>query len=142
MAPTLPLGANLSLPGIAQLAAEFLDRLNMHEVTLAGNDTGGALAPPLMAEDAARVARVVLVSCNAFGNFPPGLTGKTLVLSGKLSPAMVGPFMQQLRLRPTRRLPIAFGWLTKRGDGATDRRLRPVMTRPEIRRDAVRTDAA
>src|SRR6266566_1435627 len=70
VAPTLPLGANLSLPGIAQLAAEFLDRLNMHEVTLAGNDTGGALAPPLMAEDAARVARVVLVSCNAFGNFP------------------------------------------------------------------------
>ncbi len=124
VAPTLPLGANLSLPGIAQLAAEFLDRLNMHEVTLAGNDTGGALAPPLMAEDAARVARVVLVSCNAFGNFPPGLTGKTLVLSGKLSPAMVGPFMQQLRLRPTRRLPM------------------PVMTRPEIRRDAVRTDAA
>ena len=36
---------------------------------------------------------------------------------GKLSPAMFGLFMQQLRLRPARRLPIAFGWLTKRGDG-------------------------
>ncbi len=142
VAPTLPLGADLSLPGIAQLAAEFLDRLNMDEVTLVGNDTGGALAQLLMAEDAARVARVVLVSCNAFGNFPPGLTGKTLVLSGKLSPAMFGLFMQQLRLRPARRLPIAFGWLTKRGGGATVRWLRPVMTRPEIRRDAVRTDAA
>ncbi len=116
MAPTLPLGANLSLPGIARLAAEFLDRLNMDEVTLAGNDTGGALAQLLMAEDAARVARLVLVSCNAFGNFPPGLTGKTLVLSGRLFPAMVGLFVQ-LRLRPARRLPIAFGWLTKRGDG-------------------------
>jgi len=56
VAPTLPLGANLSLPGIARLAAEFLDRLNMDEVTLAGNDTGGALAQLLMAEDAARVA--------------------------------------------------------------------------------------
>jgi pimeloyl-ACP methyl ester carboxylesterase len=82
---------------------EFLDRLNMHEVTLVGNDTGGALAPPVMAEDTARVARLVLVSCNAFDNFPPGLTGKTPVLSGKLSPAMFGLFMQQLRLRPTRR---------------------------------------
>jgi len=59
----------------------------------------------------------VLVSCNAFGNFPPRLTGKTLVLSGKLSPAMFGLFVQQLRLRSARRLPIAFGWLTKRGDG-------------------------
>ena len=96
MAPTLPLGANLSLPGIARLAAEFLDRLNMDEVTLAGNDTGGALAQLLMAEDAARVARLVLVSCNALGNFPRRLTGKTLVLSGKLSPAMFGLFVQQL----------------------------------------------
>jgi pimeloyl-ACP methyl ester carboxylesterase len=107
--------------GIAQLAAEFLDRLNMDEVTLVGNDTGGALAPPLMAGDAACVARVALVSCNAFENFPPGLTGKTPVLSGKLSPAMVGLFMQQLWLRPARRLPIAFGWLTKRGDRTTVR---------------------
>jgi choline dehydrogenase-like flavoprotein len=52
VAPTLPLGADLSLPGIARLVAEFLDRLNMHEVTLVGNDTGGALAQLLMAEDA------------------------------------------------------------------------------------------
>lgn len=139
VAPALPLGADLPLPGIARLVAEFLDRLNMHEVTLVGNDTGGALAQLLMAEDA---ARVVLVSCNAFDNFPPRLTGKTLMLSGKLSPAMFGLFMKQLRLRPARRLPIAFGWPTKRGDGATVRWLRPVMTRPEIRRDAVRTDAA
>src|SRR6266536_2256958 len=42
VAPTLPLGADLSLPGIARVVAEFLDRLNMHEVTLVGNDTGGA----------------------------------------------------------------------------------------------------
>ena len=46
--------------------------------------------------------------------------------------------MQQLRLRAVRRLPIAFGWLTKRGDAATARWIRPVLTRPEIRRDTVR----
>ena len=114
-------GGDPSLPGIARLVAEFPGRLNMHEVTLVGNDTGGALAQLLMAEDAARVARVALVSCNAFDNFPPGLTGKTLVLSGKLSSAMFGLFVQQLRLRPARRLPIAFSWLTKRGGEATVR---------------------
>ena len=52
IAPTLPLGshrhqvragADLSLPGIARLAGEFLDRLDLHDVTLVGNDTGGAL---------------------------------------------------------------------------------------------------
>ena len=61
----------------------------------------------------------MLVSCDAFENFPPGLTGKTLVLTGKLSPAIFGLFMQQMRLRPLRRLPIAFGWLTMRGDAVT-----------------------
>jgi pimeloyl-ACP methyl ester carboxylesterase len=80
----------------------------------------------------------VLVSCDAFDNFPPGLTGKTLVASGKLPPALFGLFMQQLRVRPLRRLPLAFGWLTKRGDAATARWIRPVLTQREIRRDTTR----
>jgi pimeloyl-ACP methyl ester carboxylesterase len=147
LAPTLPLGAHrhamhadadLSLPGIARLAAEFLDRLGLHDVTLAGNDTGGALVQLLMAAGADRAGRVVLASCEAFDNFPPGLTGKALVLSGKLPPPLFGLFMQQMRLRPLRRMPAAFGWLTRRGDAATARWLRPVLTQPEIRRDAVR----
>ncbi|MGI8418671.1 MAG: alpha/beta fold hydrolase [Nakamurella sp.] len=141
--PTLPLGAHrhpmhadtdLSLPGIAGLLAEFLDRLDLRDATLVGNDTGGAIAP----DGAARVGRVVLASCDAFDNFPPGLTGKTLALTGKLSPRLFGLFMQQLRLRMVRRLPIAFGWLTKRGDAATVRWLQPLLTQPEIRRDTVR----
>jgi pimeloyl-ACP methyl ester carboxylesterase len=91
-----------------------------------------------MRDGAARAGRVVLASCDAFDNFPPGLTGKTLVLTGKLPPRMFGLFMQQMRIRPLRRLPIAFGWLTKRGDAAVTRWMKPVLTRPEIRRDAVR----
>jgi pimeloyl-ACP methyl ester carboxylesterase len=145
--PTLPLGAHrlpvhadadLSLPGIARLVAEFLDRLDLQDVTLVGNDTGGALVQLLIGDRASRVGRAVLVSCEAFDNFPPGLTGKTIALTGKLSPRMFGLFMQQMRLRAVRRLPIAFGWLTIRGDSATARWMKPVMKQPEIRRDAVR----
>jgi len=80
----------------------------------------------------------VLVSCEAFDNLPPGLTGKTLSLISKLSPAFLGVFLQQLRLRPLRRLPITFGWLTKRGDAATTRWLHPVLRDAAIRRDVVR----
>src|SRR5438105_4384301 len=147
IAPTLPLGghrlamrpdADLSLRRIARLVTEFLDRLDLHDVTLVGNDTGGALVQLLMSDGNARVGRAVLVSCDAFDNFPPGLTGKTLLLSGKLPLPLFGLFMQQMRLRAVRRLPIAFGWLTKRGDAATARWMRPVLTQPEIRRDAVR----
>ena len=145
--PTLPLGAHrhpmradadLSLPGIARLVAEFLERLDLRDVTLVGNDTGGALVQLVIRDGAARVGRVVLVSCDAFDNFPPGLTGKTLVLTGKLSPGAFGVFMQQMRLRPVRRLPIAFGWLTRRGDAATARWMKPVLSSAGIRRDAVR----
>ncbi|MFF0035862.1 alpha/beta fold hydrolase [Streptomyces mirabilis] len=148
VAPTLPLGAHrhgmradadLSLPGVARLVAEFLDRLDLRDVVLVGNDTGGALVQFMMVDGAARAAGVVLVSCDAFDNFPPGLTGRTLVLSGRLPPRLFGMFMQQMRLRPLRRMPVAFGWLTLRGDAATARWIRPVLERPEIRRDAVRT---
>ncbi|KDN24222.1 alpha/beta fold hydrolase [Amycolatopsis rifamycinica] len=145
--PTLPLGAHrlpmradadLSMPGLARLLAEFLERLDLREVTLVGVDTGGALVQLLMADDAPRVGRVVLASCDAFDNFPPGLTGKTLFLTGKLSPSLFGAFMQQLRLRAVRRLPIAFGWLTKRGDAAAARWIRPLLSQAAIRRDTVR----
>jgi pimeloyl-ACP methyl ester carboxylesterase len=147
IAPTLPLGAHrhamragadLSLPGIARLVAELVDRLGLRDVTLVGNDTGGALVQLLMSDGTAGVDRVVLASCDAFDNFPPGLTGRALMLTGKLPPAMFGLFMQQMRLRAVRRLPVAFGWLTRRGDAATARWIKPVMTQPEIRRDAVR----
>ena len=145
VAPTLPLGAHrhpvsgdLSLPAIARLVEEFLDRLDLHDVTLVGNDTGGALVQLVLAGKAERVGRAVLVSCEAFDNVPPGLTGKVLVLSGRLSPQLFGAFMQQLRLRAVRRSPIAFGWLTKRGDAVTAGWIRPVLTSPAIRRDTVR----
>ena len=145
IAPTLPLGAHrhpisgdLSLPAIARLVEEFLDRLDLHDVTLVGNDTGGALVQLVLAGKPERVARAVLVSCEAFDNVPPGLTGKVLLLSGRLSPRLFGAFMQQLRLRAVRRLPIAFGWLTKRGDATTARWIRPVLTSQQIRRDTVR----
>jgi pimeloyl-ACP methyl ester carboxylesterase len=146
IAPTLPLGAHriavsddagLSLRGVARLVAEFIQRLDLHDVILVGNDTGGAIVQLLAAERADLVGGIVLVSCDAFDNYPPGLTGKALVLTGKLAPRLFGLFMQQMRLKLIRRLPIAFGWLTKRGDSATVRWLGPVLTRQEIRRNTV-----
>lgn len=146
VAPTLPFGAHrhpvhadadLSLTGLARLVAEFLDRLDLHDVTLVGNDTGGVLVQLLARDGAERVGRIGLVSCEAFDNFPPGISGKTLMLTGKLPPRLFGLFMQQLRLRIARRLPISFRWLTKRGDAATARWVKKVL-RPETRRDTVR----
>ncbi|HEY8581592.1 MAG TPA: alpha/beta hydrolase [Capillimicrobium sp.] len=147
--PTLPLGghrhpmrpdADLSLPGLARLVTELLERLDLDDVTLVGNDTGGAIVQLIAGggESAARVGRIVLVSCEAFDNLPPGLSGKTVFAVGKLPPALLGLALQPLRLRPMRRLPLTFGWLTKRGDAVVARWLHPVLSQREIRRDAVR----
>jgi pimeloyl-ACP methyl ester carboxylesterase len=147
VAPTLPMGAHqqpmladadLSLRGIARLVVELIERLDLNDVTLVGNDSGGALVQLLVGDGSPRITSIVLVSCDAFDNFPPGLTGKTLFLTGKLSPGLFGLFMQQMRMRPVRRLPIAFGWLTRRGDAATKRWMQPVLHQRDIRRDTVR----
>jgi pimeloyl-ACP methyl ester carboxylesterase len=149
IAPTLPLGAHrrpvrpdadLSLPGIARLVAELLERLDLSGVTLVGNDTGGAVAQ-LVAADAGlskRVGRLVLVSCEAFDNLPPGLTGRTIARLGTLPVWAFRAFMQQMRLRAARRLPVAFGWLTRRGDATTAAWVRPILSEPGIAHDAVR----
>jgi hypothetical protein len=82
-APTLPPGAHrrvmkpsadLSLPGMAPLAGEFLDRFGLADVTLVGKNSGGAITQMLISGGAPWAGRVVLASCEAFGNFPPGLT--------------------------------------------------------------------
>jgi len=61
VAPTLPLGAHrhamhadsdLSLRGIARLVSELIDRLDLRDVTVVGNDTGGALVQLLACDDA------------------------------------------------------------------------------------------
>jgi pimeloyl-ACP methyl ester carboxylesterase len=141
--PTLPMGAHrrpmrpaadLSLRGMGRLLAEFIEALDLQNVTLCFNDWCGAqvmIADGLMD----RVERLVLVSCEAFDNYPPGLPGRMAARSAKL-PGAVALMERALRLRRMRRLPIALGWMSKRGvpDDVVDEWLRP-LRRPEIRRD-------
>jgi pimeloyl-ACP methyl ester carboxylesterase len=141
--PVLPMGAHrqpmrpdadLSLRGMVRLLAEFLERLDLHDVTLCFNDWCGAqvmIADGLME----RVGKLVLVSCEAFENYPPGLAGHAAWLSAKIPGGI--PFMRQVLLRPRlRRLPFVFGQMTKYGvpDELMREWLEP-LRRPEIRRD-------
>jgi pimeloyl-ACP methyl ester carboxylesterase len=141
--PTLPLGAHrrpmrpdadLSLRGFAGMVAELLKRLDLHDVTLVQNDHAAALA--LAGESPPRVARLVISSCEAFENYPPGVPGKNMRLTAFV-PGGIFASMQALRLRPLRRLPIAFGWMTKRPlpQELMDRWLRPLQTQRGVRRD-------
>lgn len=141
--PVLPMGAHrrpmdadadLSLRGMVRILAEFLERADLRDVTLCFNDWCGAqvmIADGLME----RVGKLVLVSCEAFENYPPGLAGQAAWLSAKLPGGI--PAMRQVLLRPSlRRLPFVFGQMTKRGvpDGLMREWLEP-LKQPEIRRD-------
>jgi pimeloyl-ACP methyl ester carboxylesterase len=141
--PTLPLGghrlpmhpdADLSPHGIAGLEAEFLDALDLRQVTLVGNDSGLFLLAA--AQHPQRIAGLVVSSCEAFDNFPPGLPGRAVALAGRL-PGGLNTMVQPLRVRALRRLPTVWGWMAKRPipPAITDAWLHPLLTQPAVRRD-------
>ncbi|MEU9604736.1 alpha/beta hydrolase [Streptomyces sp. NPDC048057] len=142
--PTLPLGghrkpmkpdADLSVLGVARLVDEFLERLDLREVTLAMNDWGGAQA--LVADGRTeRIGRLVITSCEAFDNFPPGLPGSNLVLAAKMPGGLSAAFAL-LKLRSMRRTPLTWGWMSKRpvDHDVMDNWFRPVWNSPDVRRD-------
>jgi pimeloyl-ACP methyl ester carboxylesterase len=142
--PVLPLGAHrramnpgtdLTLPGQVQIVAGLLDALSLESVTLVHSDWGGALFLTARGLDH-RVARQVILPCEAFGNFPPGLPGKMVALAVRL-PAGIQLAARQLRVGWLRRLPLLYGQMARRPvPGELIRRwTEPVLSDPGIRRD-------
>ncbi|MCW2652832.1 MAG: putative hydrolase [Mycobacterium sp.] len=81
--PTWPLGAHATETGDADLGAAaaarrifaFLDALDVRDVTLVANDTGGGLVLAALGDsaiDQSRVTRLVLTNCDSYEHFPPG----------------------------------------------------------------------
>jgi len=142
--PTLPLGAHrrpmrpeadLSLHGQVRLLVEFLERLELQEVTLVFNDWCGAQL--LVAEGwDARVGRLVLASCETYDNYPPGLPGRLAALAARL-PGGLAALLTPLRRKALRRLPMTFGLMAKRPipDELFDHWLEPALTNPAVRHD-------
>ena len=65
--------ADLSPPGIAALIASFLEALELEDVTIVGNDSGGAMSQVLVTRHPGRIGRLVLTNCDTHDNFPPGI---------------------------------------------------------------------
>ena len=65
--------ADLSPPGVAAIIADFLEALNLEDVTIVGNDSGGAMSQILVTSHPERVGRLVLTNCDTYDNFPPGI---------------------------------------------------------------------
>jgi pimeloyl-ACP methyl ester carboxylesterase len=106
--PMMP-GADLTAAGLGRLVADFLEVLDLQEVTLVGNDSGTAIAQVVAARHADRLAGLVLTSGDAFDNFPPQPFRPliTAARAGGLTAVLT-----MLKSRRARGLPTAYGWLT------------------------------
>jgi len=141
--PTWPLGshrtpmhpdADLTLIGMGHLIGEFLDALDLREVTLVQNDWGGAQIF-LAVANPERVSRLVLTACEAFDNYPPGPV--KLLLPLVRLPGGFRVLMTVLGTKLGRRGPGTWGWMSKRPvpDEIYDAWFGPAAVDRDVRRD-------
>jgi pimeloyl-ACP methyl ester carboxylesterase len=125
IAPDLPLGAHsrplrrglgvdadLSLPGLARLVADFLAALDLDGVAIVANDTGGAVAQWLVGHHPERIGALVLTSCDAFEKFPP--SPQLYLKPAARVPGLLRAVAWAVQFKPVQRTPTAYGWTTKR----------------------------
>ena len=119
--PVLPIGghrvpmrddADLTMTGMVNIVADFLDALDLTDVTLVVTDWGGPLFLTDVGRDN-RVARLVICPSEAFDNFPPGFPGKVTWLATR-STGTVALAMKQMRIGWLRDRFFMFGMMARR----------------------------
>jgi pimeloyl-ACP methyl ester carboxylesterase len=142
--PTLPLGAqrkamnadaDLSMRGIAKLLGEFIERLELRDITLVMNDWGG---PQLLIDTEHRrlIARIVMCACEAFDNVPPKGAARALPYIARI-PGGISAALAPFRFDRLRRLPITYGVMSLRpvSREVMDRWFGPALSQRAVRRD-------
>lgn len=142
--PTLPMGAHripadrdadLSAKGLARAVADLLDHLDVDDVTLVGNDSGGAISQLVAANHPGRLGRVVLTNCDMYDDFPPKIFGYFKLLP--YLPGSMAILGRTLKIRALWGLPFVFGRLTNEVDAVKiNRWADALLADKRVRRDA------
>jgi pimeloyl-ACP methyl ester carboxylesterase len=141
----VPMGpdADLSPTGCGELIAGVLDALELQDVTLVGNDSGGAYSQittaARMGGDRDRIARLVLNSCETpYDAFPPPPFDALPAVAR--DSAALGQLFEALRDRTIRAGPVAFGLLIKHpiDDLVSDCYALPCLANPDVLRDTAK----
>ena len=145
--PDLPLGghrvpmnpdADLSPGGVARLVADFMEALDLRDVTLIGNDTGGAICQIVVAEHPGRLSRLVLTNCDAYEAFFPLLL-KPFHYGAKLfGRRFVGTVAWTLRSRLAQRILMKTVAARRMETATLDAYLQPLIHEPGVRCDLAR----
>jgi pimeloyl-ACP methyl ester carboxylesterase len=133
-AHTQPLrtGADQTIAGVAGVVAEFLTALELEDVVLVGNDSGGVVTQLVAVHHPERIGAMVLTSCDAFEHFPPPIL-KPMILAAK-SRLSFRIALQAMRLRSVRER--AFGGLAHIDiDDLARMWVRPALSDPAVAED-------
>ena len=133
--------ADLTPEGIAKIVAAFVEELGLRDVTIVGNDSGGAITQLVVARHNAngRITRAVLTPCDAFEVFPPKLFAYLSIVAHLPSVAVV--MAKAIHALPILgRLPIAYGFGTKKRFDLRriETWMAPAASNAAIRRDLVK----
>src|SRR5580693_6813945 len=141
IAPTWPLGAqpqalrpdsDRTITGVARIVAEVLAALDLDDVVLVGNDSGGLVAQLVAVHHPQRVGALVLTSCDAFEHFPPPIL-KPVILAAKTK-TLFRTAVQAMRVPVARKR--AFDGLAHRNiDDLTEIWVRPLLSDPAVAED-------
>lgn len=121
----LPLGAHripvrdraaLTPEGVAEMVHQFLVELELRDVTLVGNDTGGGICQYLIDAHPERIGRLVLTNCDAFEVFPP--FPFNAVFAAMRTRITTSALMAPMGITALRHSPLGFGLLAKNLDPA------------------------
>ena len=72
---------DFSLPGLARFVADFCDALELTDVNLVANDSGGAIAQVFVAGNPERLHTLTLTNCEVHDNLPPKALLPTVLLA-------------------------------------------------------------
>jgi pimeloyl-ACP methyl ester carboxylesterase len=129
--------ADVSPRGVARLILDFLAALELTDVTLVGNDTGGALCQFVIDTDATRIGRLVLTNCDAFEQFPPPPFGGLVTLGRR--PGRLRLAMRMMGPKLLRHSVLGYGGLVAK---PLDPALSSRWAKPAVKDRAIAVDAA
>jgi pimeloyl-ACP methyl ester carboxylesterase len=72
---------DFTLPGLARFVADFCDALELTDIDLVANDTGGAISQAFAAGHPERLHTLTLTNCEAHDNLPPKALAPLVLLS-------------------------------------------------------------
>lgn len=145
--PDLPLGghvvpldldADLTPRGVARIVADLIEALELRNVTLVGNDTGGAICQVVISEHPERVVGLVLTNCDAYEAFFPTLLSPFNYAARLFGTRFVDLLALVLRARVAQRALLKTVAIRRMDEATLDAYIGPLIREAGVRRDLAR----